>query len=244
MSTLASTGAALTLPLITHLAVLPDPADGLEGQREASTLSVMLRATGRYSPLAPALLEERLGAPPSLLFQRCWDDAACWRAAGARAELEQLVLVERIDAQHLGLRVVDVQGDGPLRKAVVPSGQLAAVALSDLLFAPGALTVRLAPSAREVRVDGETMDLRGGVLSLAQVEPGKHTVETLGPAPSAFTEVMVYPGAHAVVDLSAQTLPAHPARGGAWWAASLVGAGLIGATIAAQGQAPAVHAPR
>lgn len=243
--TCASVSAAA--PLTVHVAVLSDPADGEDGAASAAAVASLLRSSGAYDTVAPPLFEGRVGTPPGALFTRCWNDVGCWRDAGRTAGVEQLVLVEHVDAHTLGLRVVDVVGDGPIRKATATAahGRPEPDLVDEVFFGPGSLTVRGLPAAAEVILDGQTRWVPDGALHLDAVAAGKHTLDVSAPGHAPwFASVLVFPDQRTEIESGLSPLDRPPLRTGrwtTWWTGAVLTLGAAGVIVAQQGAAPAVR---
>ena len=108
--------------LTVHTGVLADPRDGAAGVEAADVVARLLTGSGAYDVVDPDVLQGRIGESPEGLYTRCGGNAACWRTAARAAGVEQLVLVERVDAKTLGIRVLDTTTEADFRKASAPMG--------------------------------------------------------------------------------------------------------------------------
>jgi hypothetical protein len=236
MAVLALAPRGWAAPLTVHAAVLSDPEDGAVGASNARQVSAMLRSSAGYDTIDNAILEGRLGESPEALFRRCWNDVRCWREAGLAAGVEQVVLVEAVDDITLGVRVVDVVVDGPIRMGALghAAGRIDTVALDRFFFEPGSLVVRGAVPGTRVVLDGRFEFTAGEELSLGVLASGKHSLEMEAPGYAPlFATFMVYPGQ--TTTISGRLAPLDPPRQRirrwtTWWAVGLAAGG--GAALA------------
>jgi len=216
---------------MVHAAVLSDPEDGERGLANARQVSAMLRSSAGYDTIDNAVLEGRLGESPETLFRRCWNDVRCWRDAGLTAGVEQVVLVEAVDDLTLGVRVVDVVGDGPIRLGALghAAGRIDMAALDRFFFTPGSLRVWDALPGTRVLLDGRYEFTAGEELEIGVLASGKHSLEMEAPGCAPlFATFMVYPGQTTTISgrLTPLDAPRHRLhRWTTWWAVGLVAGG-------------------
>lgn len=221
MAPLYFSAAAAALPLTTAIAVISDPGD----LAVATEVALVLQGTGQYVILDAGRIQEKTGESSESLFLSCWDDAACWRAVGARAGVEQWLLVETVDATHTGLRVVDVARTAPTRRALLEQGEPLFSALNPLFFEQGWLRIRSPNPAGALSLDGVPLPPRTEALALA---PGRHVVEWNHGAKHAFAPVFVFPGDLAEVSLLPEGRVAKGPRIDVWWGLGLLTVGTLG----------------
>lgn len=235
---------AVAAPLTVHAGVLGVPADGVEGSTEI--LSRLLEGSGAYTVVDGRWVEMRLGKTLPELWRDCHADAPCWAAQGAAAGLDQLVLIERIDRDVIGVRVVDVAGGGGFRydKArATYDGRGEAGIVDRLFFGPGRIRVLDAPIGATVMLDGGyTFRVGDGPLEF-ELSAGKHAVEVGADGYlSRFSTVLVVPAK--VSDVAGLLLaePKRRSRLGRWttyYALVLVAGGAAGVWAVAQNPAHA-----
>lgn len=220
-------------PLTVHAAVVPGPGEHVDASGEI--LSRLLEGSGAYTVVDGNWLEVRLGKPLPDLWASCGSDARCWAVEGRAAGLDQVVLIERIDRDVIGVRVVDVADGSAFRLDKTKAsydGRGEAAIVDRLFFGPGRIRVTGAPIGATVMLDGGyTFRVGDGPLEF-ELAAGKHTVEVGAEGYAArFATVVVVPGA--VVPLEAE-LPALPprrariARWTTWYGLALVAGGAAG----------------
>lgn len=187
---------AVAKPLTVHALVVADPAGGDLGRQDAQTVETLLLASQRYDTLDHSLLEARIGESAALVYERCRLQEGCWRALAAQAGVEQVVLVERVDEDVLGVRVVDASAKGGVRLGTTGTDAGGEELVDRLFLQPGRLEVSNLPEGAAVHVDGHRVATPHGT-DRVQVDPlmaGKHLVEVDAPGHAGlFVAVMVYP---------------------------------------------------
>ena len=239
LASIASEAAAA--PLTVHAAVLGGPNDHVEGSTEI--LSRLLEGSGSYTVVDGAWVELRLGKTQAELWGRCRADAGCWASEGASAGLDQVVLIERIDEDAIGVRVVDVVDGAGFRTDKAKAtydGRGEAGIVDRLFFGPGRIQVLDAPAGATVMLDGGyTFRVGQGPLEF-ELAAGKHAVEVGAEGYlSRFAMVVVVPAQVAEVSGALLATPKRRSRLGRWttyYAVALVAGGAAG--VWAVGQAP------
>ena len=231
-------GTAPANPLTMYAAVLSDPSDGQDGERSSWWVEALLRSSAAYVTVEPTILEGRLGESPPDLYRRCWNDARCWREAGLRAGVEQFVLVERVDERTLGLRVVDVASDEPIRLDKVDigtTGRHDPDLVDRLFFQPGALHLQDVPPGAALRLDHRYEFTPDGELLIDPIAAGKHILEMDAPGHAPlFTSVLVYSGQRTTISSHMTPLDRAPRRIGrwtTWWAMGVVAGGVTALAV-------------
>lgn len=243
--------AAFAGPLPVHGAVFAEPSDGDEGQRIAESVADLLRHSGSYQVLDAFHLEGRLGEAPGRRFTTCNEDVRCWRRTGEQVGVEQVVLVERVDASHLGIRVLDITGTEGFRRDMAEVGPWGAPdrgLLQQLFFQPGTLRLEGAPEGAVLELDSRvTYELPGGEVEIAPLSAGKHALEITAPGYLPFfSTVMVNPGQTRTVQAElVPPLVQRPDRRPWGWvvALGLLAAGGTGVGVAAASAMGTVSAP-
>jgi hypothetical protein len=216
--------------LTVHTGVLADPRDGSAGVEAADVVGRLLAGSGAYDVVDPDVLQGRIGESPEGLYARCGGNADCWRTAARAAGVEQLVLVERVDAKTLGIRVLDATTEADFRKASAPMGLGAGPdpeVLDRLFFRSGGIVLVGAPEGARVLLDGWYAVPAADRVELAPIAAGKHTLEISGEGfRTRFLTALVVPGQTA--ELDAELAPAVAAAPGRWsrWT-TWVGAGVL-----------------
>jgi hypothetical protein len=188
-----------TLPV--HSAVLSDPRDGAEGERAALQVSEILAANGAYNAVSADAVLAHTGLTRADLFAKCGAQLPCWREVGRTAGIDQWVLVERVDAGRLGIRIADIEATNlEFRRSVLSiDGRLDSNAIEPLFFAAGTLFFDGAPERAWVVVDGDYRIPipRDGQLA---IRAGKHAIEIDAEGWRATTTtLLVVPGTRTTV---------------------------------------------
>lgn len=228
-----------------HAVVLTDPRDGDGATPFARLVAELLTGSRGFVVVDPDLFEGRVGESPQTLFSRCGGAIDCWRGAAARGGVDQLVLVERVDAALVGIRVVDTTGAGDFRKdtaAVAADGVLDVRLLDRLFFRPGSLRIEGVPEDTVLLLDGRHRFEVPGALALDAVVAGKHTLELRARGRVAlFSVVMVYPDQTTTIRPILSPEPRRPSVWTRWTTYFAAGVAVAGATgLAAGALVPAV----
>ena len=219
-------------PLTVHALVVPDPEGGVDGERAAEIVERLLRSSERYDTLDHSLLEARTGESAAAAYGRCRLQEGCWRQVAARAGVEQVVLVERVDNDVLGVRVVDASERGGVRLGTTAFDQGGAQLVDRLFLQPGRLEVGNLPIGAAVMVDGHAVPTPAGTRAV-QLDPlaaGKHVVEVDAPGHAGlFVSVMVYPDQWTWVSADLAVVEAETRRvpWGPWVGAALAIGGAV-----------------
>lgn len=213
--------------LTVHVLVVADPRDGAAGTQTAEATARLLAASGSYDVVDRTVVEGRLGQAPADVFTRCGTDLSCWRAASAAAGVEQVVLVERVDAVTVGIRVVDAVGPLRMDKGPAHTGGAPDAALLDrLFFDAGGLRLAGAPPGALLRLDGRAQIPLADPTDLVGLPSGKHTIEVEAPGyATLFAAVLVLPDQATELSVALVPIANGPRRLSRW--TTWVGVGVL-----------------
>ncbi len=223
-----SAGAA---PLPVHALTVPDPVDADAGEQLAERVAWLLGTAG-YVTISSSVLEGRIGESPAVLRRRCGSDVACWRRAGEAAGLEQVVLIDRVDADTFGVRIVDVGADRGFRQGIagLTAGWPEPELVDRLFGGLGALRIDGLPESASVQIDGGPSLPAPFGITIDPVTAGKHTLEFTADAHvPLFMTLMVYPDQQTELSAAMAVEQAPPRKRKVGW----VGLGVVAAAVAA-----------
>ncbi len=170
-------------PVRAHIGLLIESEDDPRDVLFVQDWTEALEASGRYHVVDGAWVKSRKPG----IQRECGVDVACWQAATHELGLDRLALVERIDGNVLGIRVMDESG--VFRRATAMGPASSKEALNSLCLGNGMLQVR---GGRHVRVDDRRVGRR------AKPWPaGKVSIET----PSGFVVALVRPNETTIINL-------------------------------------------
>lgn len=245
----AGVGEALAAPLLAHALVLAEPRDGAVGALSAQRVGFVLAGSGAFRLVDPLFAEARLGRPVAQAVADCHGREACWREVGLAVGAEHLVWVEQIDTTRVGLVVLDLTGEGGMRRdqaALLPGGWPDPRLVERTMLGEGRLRVEALPPRAALRVDGEPVEVARGEQAVEMAwHAGKHAVEVEAPGYRPWhAAVLVPPNGARVVRVELVPDAGPPPRRYAWWAGVALGvAGGLAVGLAGSGPSPAIAAP-
>jgi hypothetical protein len=225
-------GAAEPAPVQAHVWVLTDPDGGVQVAKWGVDASALIQ-TGAWRVVDGDRLAQRVGESADALYRQCYTDVGCWRTVGRHAGIDGIVLVDRLDDDSVGLRVVDVGIEGAFRQVAGKGGDLPDM-VGGLLLGEGTLRVEGLPLDCQITLnDGAPLFV--GKTWETRLPSGKHTLLFQKEGYSPTVDVaMVYTAQTALVYAELEGGSTQAKRDWVRWVAVAgIGAGLLGVTVAA-----------